>query len=220
MAYTKHAWLPKGSPGALLITSQRLNEMETGIADAHAGANVPLVTSLTPGQGGIPNPVTDGFRVDYLADATNGIIWPLRYRSASASAYKWEVVGSPPPLFSYVDGNSVVNTRGYASYGGPSLVLPLAGDYETTYGARAIADAGAGGHDVQASYSVNGAAPIDDDGINSYSAGGTSNAMNSVRTRIKLGLPASCTLVEQAYSDVGNAGLSARWLRVVPRRVG
>lgn len=214
MTYAKHIWLPKGATGAFVVSSLKLNEMEQGIADAHAGANVPLVTSLTPGQGGIPNPVTDGFRVDYLADGVAGIIWPLRYRSGS-----WLVVGTPPALFNYVDGNSVINTRGYASFGGPQLTLPLAGDYEVTYGARAIADAGAGGHDVQASYSVNGAAPIDDDGINAYSAGGTSNAMNAVRTRVKTGLPAACTLVEQAYSDVGNAGLSARWLRAVPRRV-
>jgi hypothetical protein len=35
----------------------------------------------------------DGDEVYYAADATNGVIWHLRYRAASSSSYKWEFVG-------------------------------------------------------------------------------------------------------------------------------
>lgn len=206
--YVPTTWVAGAAPS---ITAQRLNNIETGLSLASA----PVVTAL-------PTAPANGQECNLRVKDVGGntiAMWHLVYCSDEPGNYKWVYTGGAA-LFSYVDGNAVINTRGYAAYGGPSLVLPLAGDYEVSYGARAIADAGAGGHDVQASYSVNGAAPIDDDGINSYSAGGTSNAMNSVRTRTKVGLPVGCTLVEQAYSDVGNAGLSARWLRAVPRRVG
>lgn len=173
---------------------------------------VNFVTSL-------PTAPLDGQEIFYVADLNAGIVWHLKYRNADPSEFKWMFLGGGC-LYSKVDGNSVVNTAGFSNFGGPSLILPLAGDYEVTYGARAIADAGAGGHDVEASYSVNGAVVDPDDGIDSYSAANTSNAMNSVRTRIKTGMTAGGTLVEQALRDVGNAGLSARWLRAIPRRVG
>lgn len=45
-----------------------------------------LVTALPS------NPV-DGQVVYFLADAINGVIWHLRYRAGSGSAYKWEYLG-------------------------------------------------------------------------------------------------------------------------------
>lgn len=50
---------------------------------------IPLVSAL-------PGAPVDGQEVYYLADATNGVIWHLRYNAASASAYKWEFVGGSP----------------------------------------------------------------------------------------------------------------------------
>jgi hypothetical protein len=50
---------------------------------------IPYVTSL-------PASPSDGQEVFYAADATNNVIWNLRYRSGSASTYKWEFVGGDP----------------------------------------------------------------------------------------------------------------------------
>lgn len=198
--------------GPVTFTVTLSNGAVNSLPKSWIPGNTPFITSL-------PSAPVDGMEVYYVVDATNGIIWHLKYRAADPTNYKWQYLGGGC-LYSKVDGNSVVNTAGFSNFGGPSLILPLAGDYEVTYGARAIADAGAGGHDVEASYSVNGAVVDPDDGIDSYSAASTSNAMNSVRTRIKTGMTAGGTLVEQALRDVGNAGLSARWLRAIPRRVG
>lgn len=167
----------------------------------------------------LPASPVDGQEILFVVDSTNGIVWHLKYNGGSASAYKWEFIGGGC-LYSYVDGNNTISSRSYAANGGPSLTLPLAGDYEISYGARAIADAGAGGHSVQAAPAFNGVVEDSNDGIDSYSAGSTSEAMNTTRTRIKTGRPAGCSVVEYSQSDVGNAGLSSRWLRAVPRRVG
>lgn len=82
-------------------------------------SGVPFVTTLPT------NPV-DGQEVYYQVDATAGIIWHLRYRAASASAYKWEFIGGPPL--------TVKSTGAQASTGGgwfsaPVVTIPRAGDY-------------------------------------------------------------------------------------------
>jgi len=77
----------------------------------------------------------DGQEIYYIADATNGVIWHLRYRAASASAYKWEFLGG-----SFLDSGffGTANTiGGGSSYStqltdGTAIVgisIALAGDY-------------------------------------------------------------------------------------------
>jgi hypothetical protein len=88
----------------------------------------PIATSL-------PASPADGQEVYYLADATNGVIWHLRYRAGSSSAYKWEFLGGSP-LESYSAANA--QTVGAGSLWSAQLsdgtgiiqvALPLAGDY-------------------------------------------------------------------------------------------
>lgn len=84
----------------------------------------PLVTSL-------PANPTDGYVVDFLADAANGIVWRLRYRLASASPYKWECIGGSPLWGLATD--TVTLGNGTYSLTTPSLALPRAGDYRVTW---------------------------------------------------------------------------------------
>jgi hypothetical protein len=92
-----------------------------------------LVTSL-------PSSPVDGQVIDYVADSTNGIVWRFRYRSASASAYKWEFIGGSTN-FSFVGPANYFGTRqtyssttfGDLSTVGPSFVTPFAGDWDCTY---------------------------------------------------------------------------------------
>src|SRR5262252_441821 len=91
-------------------------------------AAVPLYTSL-------PASPVDGQVIDYLADATNGVVWRLRYRAASSSSYKWEFIGGPPLHKEYLAYESFAsyqpNTWGGISANDPSVTVPLAGDYDT-----------------------------------------------------------------------------------------
>ena len=88
----------------------------------------------------LPSSPVDGQEVYYAADATNGVIWHLRYRSGSSSSYKWEYVGGGQIGFWATDASppSITSTS-YAAIGSNSVTLPLAGDYELTWGAWVVA---------------------------------------------------------------------------------
>lgn len=79
----------------------------------------------------LPGSPADGDEIFYQADATAGVIWHLRYRSGSASTYKWEYVGGPP-LSAEVQTKETSASTSYTDLAtvGPSLTIPLAGDYE------------------------------------------------------------------------------------------
>jgi hypothetical protein len=94
-------------------------------AQGPPGNPAPLVTAL-------PASPVDGQECDYLADAANGVVWHLKYRAASASAHKWELVGGAE-LESHQTGGiaaiaAVAGTN--AVVPGVAVVVPLAGDYD------------------------------------------------------------------------------------------
>lgn len=127
--YSIRAWQVGGngtmvggqSPGCMMFFSAKIVQPQ--------GMGPPLVTSL-------PSNPLDGQEVYYLADAANGMIWHLRYRAASSSAYKWEFVGGSP-FNMQLDTSTILNTfpvvgstgYGYATAAGGSRSAPLAGDY-------------------------------------------------------------------------------------------
>lgn len=74
----------------------------------------------------------DTDEVYYLADATNRILWHLRYNASSSSAYKWEYVGGPG---TYWESSSINppsdnfwHLANSPAVGTPAI--PLAGDYD------------------------------------------------------------------------------------------
>jgi hypothetical protein len=95
---------------------------------------IPLVTDL-------PASPVDGQEVYFLVSPTLGIFWHMRYRAASASAYKWEFLGGSPLYAAY---DSVASAMAITSNAfidapdgnGPSLTVPRAGEYRAQFGAR------------------------------------------------------------------------------------
>jgi hypothetical protein len=84
-------------------------------------ASPPRVTSL-------PSTPSDGDIVDFIADASAGVVWRLRYRASSSSSYKWEYVGGGPAGLSQGSLNITVP----AGTNSPDLLPwtpPVAGDY-------------------------------------------------------------------------------------------
>jgi hypothetical protein len=80
----------------------------------------------------LPVLAVDGQEVFYqnAAMAEAGVVWHLKYRSASASTHKWEYVGGA----AWLNEVAAEQGRASASYGdlatvGPSIIVPLAGDY-------------------------------------------------------------------------------------------
>jgi hypothetical protein len=98
-----------------------------------ASIDAQLLTTVTS----LPGSPVDGQRCLYLADATNGVVWDLRYRSASGSTFKWEFVGGGD-LTATVATQESTSTGAFADLTtvGPSITVPLAGDYLVRFGAR------------------------------------------------------------------------------------
>jgi len=104
----------------------------SGSASWIAPASAPALVSTLPA-----SPV-DGQEIHYLADATNGVIWHLRYRVAATGSYKWEFVGGPPltaglgnhnlPGFLDFAAGNIFPASG-ANGNNPTITIPLAGDY-------------------------------------------------------------------------------------------
>lgn len=138
-----------------------------------------LVTSL-------PGSPTDGQEVYYQSttagtgDGTNsmadlGMAWHLRYRSGSASTYKWEFLGGPIHSCTTFGGTSSTATGFFdlASGTTPSIVLARTGDYQVMIGAGGIASPG-GQRELYMSVRATGYSPT-------FTQGGGSLANNYFR---------------------------------------
>jgi len=88
----------------------------------------PAVTSL-------PASPVDGQIAYFLASATAGVIWQLRYRAASTSSWKWEFCGGGVFQSESLTDEAITSDGVYhdSPTPGPSLTVPLAGDYEVEF---------------------------------------------------------------------------------------
>ena len=177
----------------------------------NAGVHIATVTSL-------PGSPVNGQDVYYLADATNGIVWHLKYRAASASAYKWEVVGGPPLTADVATEETTVSTTFAAlATAGPSVTVPLAGDYDVEVGARTAMNAQSSS---LFSYAIGGTVAADSDAA--IGAGNSTQfSFQAARRRRKTGLAASTALVARYRVTAAATGYwSDRTMVVMPVRVG
>lgn len=168
----------------------------------------------------LPSSPIDGQEIYYAADTTNGVIWHLRYRSASSSSYKWEMVGGGP-LTASVDTNQTLSSgSGWQDLAtaGPSITAPLAGDY--TYLARCDAYYDADQKQEAIGISVNNTTPgtLDAFYLTTACATSASNLMGSGKVTVS----AAAQTIKMKYSRdaTGTANFRWRYLEVMPVRVG
>jgi hypothetical protein len=182
-------------------------------------SNIPVVTAL-------PSSPTDGQTIDYLADATNGIVWRFKYRVASTSPYKWEFIGGAW-IMQFVGQQSYrgastsygsINTVSPDAASPMTITLPLAGDYDFEIGAQMSMDqANAQGF---ISYTVGAAAANDGWGIG-FRSSSTVSDFGATRSRRHLGLAAGTTLSVQGRSpNVAIMYSYDRTFKARPVRVG
>jgi len=191
------------------------------VVPAAANFTEAIVTSL---------PVTpvDGQVINYLADATNGVIWRLRYRAASPSTYKWEFVGGPP-LYNEVLASEQSTALGYANLAtiGPQITVPLGGDYDVLIGSAVQSvSAVVAGATTYMSYAIGATGASDTDALSVASVvpGSTGlTIINLSRNRRKTGIAASTAIVAK-YKITGSASYiwyhASRSMAVIPVRVG
>lgn len=187
--------LPYPEPSEAADVPVDMRELAEGVEGALLAA---VVTSL-------PSSPVNGQVIHYLADATLGIVWQLRYRQASSSAYKWEFIGGGP-LSGTIDGSWTLST-GTATDPALSTLIPLAGDYAVGYGVTANHSAGT------LTVGVGQASSLIDMFIDTL-------AYTPISREARLTLVASAALKIFATMGSATGALYRRWLRATPIRVG
>lgn len=170
-----------------------------------------LVTALPP----TPNDGDEIILVDSATAPTYA--WHLRYIAAKATN-KWQFVGGAPLLAEVTASETTTSTSFVAlTTGGPSIPLPVAGDYFVEVGFTGGNDAG--GRGAAMSYDIGGTGAVDADMATS---GYDTNVFPSVsRVRKKAGLTAvTLTAKYRVANSVGTATFSNRWMRVTPIALG
>lgn len=196
-------------------TTADASQVMANLNAINAAVDQATVTSL-------PGSPYDGQEVYYLADATNGIVWHLKYRSASGSAYKWEFVGGTE-LYAEVDTSEATTSTSYVSLTttGPSVTAPLAGDYMLELANNCANNTA--GFSSYATWWIAGlfapSAPGNIDDMVAASAG-ANNQYTMRRRRRKNGI-AAASLVQAKYAADGNtATFRYRSISIRPVRVG
>jgi len=203
--------------GELDLLMRRYNDVQT--------QQIRTLQSASPRVTALPTSPYDGMEVVYLADATNGIAWNLKYRAASASAYKWEFIGGMPleALIEAAGTRTVANAFGDLGSGaGPTITVPLGGDYVVDVHAVANAIGAAAGNLYAVGPSKNGAAPAAPNGWAQWITPGANYIMSMVDIAEQfLAMTAGDTLRPMYYAQASTTSqFQNRRITAVPRRVG
>ncbi len=205
------AGIAKSQLAALNLVNADI-DAAAGIAKSKVLGWATYVTSL-------PGSPADGDEVYYLADATNRILWHLRY-NASGGTYKWEVLGGTPLYAEVTTSETLASAGSYQALttAGPSITVPLPGEYEVTVGS--LAGTGTVGGDMFHSYDIGGTGAVDADATRTLGADGDARNVHMSRTRRKTFTAATTAIVSKYKSTTTARGFRDRWLRIVPLRVG
>lgn len=210
--YTPLAWVDDTAPA---ISASNLNHLEGGVEDAHE-----RITAIGSGKLALKTLVqfaaltpADGDEYALQVDATLGIIWHVKYRAASASAYKWEVLGMVP-LHSQVDTTESTASTTYVALAtaGPSIVLPRPGDYVIDVGCTG----GVANNAAFMSYDIGGTGAVDADAI---TTGRPSDAGPMTRSMFKAGLSNVTLTAKYKIAAAVSQSFGYRWMRATPRRI-
>lgn len=142
--------------GSLLAVRSKLNVIGSNIRAVDDAANdriniveeIPLVTALTAGAQGIPNPIPSGFMADLLMTAPDGTIamWRFRYRPASLSSYKWECI-SGADIHNYGGNLPCASTSAYIDLSVvQNFVCPIEAEYLFRWGCQTYNTVGPSQH--------------------------------------------------------------------------
>lgn len=159
----------------------------------------------------------DGDEVYLEVDATNGIVWHLRYVAAETT-YKWRFLGGPALLaevsttegFAASDGTTYQDTATV----GPTVTTPRAGDYDVHMHADTR------GSDTWVSPNIGGVAPADADGTTGGQIDGSGSPHKTAATRTKRKTALAASAAVKLQMKTTNGGLSSNGYTWQNRQLG
>jgi hypothetical protein len=178
--------------------------------DGYTSLRPALVTSL-------PGSPVDGQEVYFVADATNGVVWHLRYNAAESSVSKWELIGGSP-MYAEHPGDSAAFSTAYAiPTPAVAVTAPLRGDYLFQH--SSILYNNTAGMTNYQSLQFGATAAVDTDGFQTAATG--ANQTIPGMAQIRKNAVAAATLVSIAGKTTGGgAFMRFRHLTMIPVRVG
>lgn len=151
------------------------------------------------------------FQTSAMAAMSPPVVWELVYDGT-----KWIALGNQP-LYANIDTAQATGGTAYADLttAGPSLSIPVAGDYLIEHGTDMTGSAGGTGgwhsYDIGASVAVDG-----DASVTGFGSAGQEFTVTMTRKKTL----AAVTLTSK-YKHFGAAvTMSKRWLKVTPLRLG
>jgi hypothetical protein len=154
-------------------------------------------------------------KCSYYADKANGIFWDLIYDGEGE--YPWKYIGGAP-LHAEIETDQSTTSGSYTALAtaGPSLTVPLKGDYDVEISARIFGSESYGAM----SYEIGGVAPSNNDAIKNI--GAVNGGVAGIRKKRKTGLAASAALVSKYLAQTAGKSVffSDRRMTVWPVRVG
>lgn len=188
--------------------------------DAAITKTAPVVTVTT-----LPGSPTDGQVIFYQTTSgttpmnTDGIVWQLRYNASSASAYKWECVGGGSWIKEITTAENTASTT-YVDLAtvGPTIDVPLSGQYEIIVGADMSVSGFSSATTTSVSVKLGAAATTDNERgrvVIDSASGNASIDRSMIRT-----LATPSTLKAQYKTGTDTGRFQFRYLIVRPVRVG
>lgn len=173
-----------------------------------------VVTSL-------PKSPANGDQVIYDT-GTAGVRWVLVYDNSDGQTYPWLFIGGSALYAETITSETRANTAfGDLSGGatGPTITLPLAGDYDVSMGCQANNDTDSRG--AMMSFAKGATAAVDADGIEIFQAGATSITATNYRTKRHAALVGGDALTAKYRTTTGGtATFFDRSISAIPIRVG
>lgn len=171
--------------------------------------NQSIVTAL-------PATADEGDQIVYDT-GTSGVRWHLVYDTSDGTTYPWLFIGGPP-LVARVDTDQSTASGTFAALttAGPSVTVPLAGDY-TIRGNSNSYNSGVATN--LHSYDIGATAAVSANAGQAALAAANYSAMLPFENR-HTGVAASTAFVSKYATTAGTANFRYRWISATPVRVG
>lgn len=174
--------------------------------------------AVTPSIGtALPSNPVDGQEftlVDSLSAPTYA--WRLRYIAAKSSN-KWQFVGGSPLEAEVATGETTTEASYSAlSTAGPSVAVPVAGDYFVEHGFTSYSTA----KPNWMSYDIGGTGAVDADAVEGGLDSVADAAGSFARRKKKSGLTAVTLTAKYKASSGNTVGFKNRWISIIPIAIG
>jgi hypothetical protein len=192
----------------------RISALITAVGADIKKLQIPPLVTVLPTTGPNGGALVDGQECRFSVDAST--VWNLKYNATSG---KWNYIGGPPMYQEVTTAESTATLNAFTALAtaGPSMALPLAGDYMIEIGFAG--SAAAAGVAVRMGYNMAPIAASLNDVVMFESKVATAYIETVSRVRVKTGIAVGTSLNARYQTSHASAIWSNRWMKVTPIRV-